>query len=82
MDSKTIEVFTAGCAICKETMEMVWKVAGRDHEIHVHYMRDEAVASRAKQLGIRSLPAVIVNGKLAGCSRRGLDEHVLREALR
>ena len=78
-----IEVFSAGCSTCKETIEWVRKIAGSDHEIHVHDMHKEGVASRAKQHGVRSLPAVIIDGKLAGCcAGRGPDEHVLREALR
>lgn len=47
--------------------------------------RSEALmrTAAAKKLGIRSLPAVVVNGKLANCcAGRGPDEHVIREALR
>ena len=78
-----IEIFSAGCATCKETIEMVKKVAGPDHEVQIHDMHQQDVASRASQHGVRSLPAVVVDGKLAGCcAGRGPDEHVLREALR
>src|SRR5260370_38549397 len=54
-----IEVFSAGCATCKETIEMVKKLAGPDHEVQVHDMQKHDVASRAKH-GVRSLPAVVV----------------------
>ena len=78
-----IEVFSAGCSTCKETIELVRKIAGSNHEVQVHDMHKEEVASQAKQHGVRSLPAVIIDGKLAGCcAGRGPDEHVLREALR
>ena len=78
-----IEVFSAGCPTCKEAIELVRKIAGSDHEVHVHDMHMAGVASQAKQHGVRSLPAVMVDGKLAGCcAGRGPDEHVLREALR
>ncbi len=78
-----IEIFSAGCATCKETIEMVKKVAGSEHEVQIHDMHQQEVAKRAKEHGVRSLPAVVVNGKLAGCcAGRGPDEHVLREALR
>jgi glutaredoxin len=78
-----IEIFSAGCATCKETIDMVRKIAGSDHEVQIHDMHKEDIASRAKQHGVRSLPAVMVDGKLAGCcAGRGPDEHVLREALR
>ena len=79
----TIEVFSAGCATCNDTIEMVKKLAGSQHEVHVRDMRHTETATRAKQLGIRSVPAVVVDGKLAGCcAGRGPDEHVLREAFR
>lgn len=62
---------------------MVKKIAGSDHEVQIHDMHKEGVASRANQHGVRSLPAVVVDGKLAGCcAGLGPDEHVLREALR
>jgi hypothetical protein len=49
----------------------------------VHDMHQEAIASRAAQHGAKSVPAVVINGKLAGCcAGRGVDENVLREALR
>jgi glutaredoxin 3 len=79
----TIEIYSAGCATCKETIEMVKRVAGSDHEVKVHEMLHGDTVARAKKLGIRSLPAVVVNGKLASCcAGRGPDEHVLRKALR
>lgn len=47
----------------------------------VHDMRDAAVAARAKSLGIRSVPTVLVDGKLADCcAGRGPTEAVLRQA--
>ncbi len=77
-----IEIFSAGCNTCKQTIEMVKKLVGSQHEVHVHDMQSHEVASKAAQHGIRSLPAVMINGKLAACcSNRGVDEHVLRQAL-
>ena len=78
----TIEIFSAGCSTCQETIETVRKVAGSEHSIQVHDMRHGDTAARAKTLGVRSLPAVVINGKLAGCcAGRGPDEHVIRQAL-
>ncbi|MDQ2946401.1 MAG: thioredoxin family protein [Acidobacteriota bacterium] len=81
--TRKIEIFSAGCATCKETIELVRKIAGLDHEVQVHDMHQHDVATRARQHGVRSLPAVMVDGKLAGCcAGRGPDEHLLREILR
>lgn len=79
---KRIEVFSAGCSTCKETIELVKRIAGASHEVVIHDMHQSEVTSKAKHFGIRSVPAVVVNGKLAGCcAGRGPDEHVLRSAL-
>ncbi len=44
-------------------------------------MNDPAVATRAKGLGIRSVPAVVVDGKPADCcAGRGPNEATLRAA--
>lgn len=79
---KKIEVFSAGCSTCKETIELVRKIAGSSHEVVIHDMQKSEVASKAKEHGVRSVPAVVIDGKLAGCcAGRGPDEHVLRSAL-
>lgn len=79
---KKIEVFSAGCSTCKETIELVKRIAGSSHEVLVHDMHQSEVASKAKNYGIRSVPAIVVDGKLAGCcAGRGPDEQVLRSAL-
>ena len=78
---KKIEVFSAGCSACKETIEMVKRLAG-EHEVVVHDMNKSEIASRAREYGIRTVPAVVIDGKLASCcANRGPDERVLRSAL-
>jgi glutaredoxin 3 len=80
---KKIEVFSAGCSTCKETIELVKRIAGSSHEVVVHDMQRSDVASKAKNYGVRSVPAVVIDGKIASCcAGRGPEEHVLREALR
>ncbi len=79
---KKIEVFSAGCATCNETIDLVRRIAGSGHDVVIHDMHKSEVASQAKQFGIRSVPAVVIDGKLAGCcAGRGPDENVLRSAL-
>jgi glutaredoxin len=78
-----IEIYSAGCKTCKDTIEAVRKLAGSEDEVVVHDMHQQEIAARASQHGVRSLPAVVINGKLAGCcAGRGVEEGVLREALR
>ena len=79
---KKIEIFTAGCSTCHETVDLVKRIAGAAHDIEIHDMHQAEIAARAKQHGIGSLPSVVVDGKLAGCcAGRGPDEAILREAI-
>jgi len=78
-----IEVFSAGCAVCKDTIEMVRRVACSDHDVQVHDMHHGDAAARANSLRIHSVPAVVINGRLANCcTGRGPNEHIIRLALR
>jgi glutaredoxin 3 len=77
-----IEIFSAGCKACNDTIEAVRKLAGSAHEVVIRDMHQHEIATHAAQHGIRSVPAVVIDGKLAGCcAGRGVDESALREAL-
>lgn len=79
--SRKIEVFSAGCPACDDVIDLINKVACPSCEIAVLDMHDAKVAARAKALGVRSIPAVAIDGVLAGCcAGRGPDETVLRAA--
>ena len=78
---RKIEVFSAGCPACEETIELVNRVACPSCEVSVLDMNQPEVAERAKRLGVRSVPAVAIDGKLADCcTGRGPDEARLRAA--
>ena len=78
---RKIEIFSAGCPVCEETIELVNRMACPSCEVRVLSMHDRSVAGRAKTLGIRSLPAVMIDGALADCcAGRGPDEGTLRSA--
>jgi glutaredoxin len=78
---RKIKVFSAGCPVCQETIELVKRNACQSCEITVLDMNDTNVADRAKQLGVRSVPAVAIDGKLADCcAGRGPDEATLKAA--
>jgi hypothetical protein len=80
-EKRVIEVFSAGCAVCQETVAMVQRAACPSCELTVLDMQDPEIARRAKSLGIRSVPAVVIDGTLAACcAGRGPDEATLRAA--
>jgi glutaredoxin len=78
---RRVEVFSAGCPACDETVKLVNQIACPSCEVTVLDMKEPAVASRARSLGIRSVPAVAINGKLADCcAGRGPEAATLRRA--
>lgn len=78
---RKVEIFSAGCRLCDETVSLVTGIACESCEIVVLDMRKAKVARRARDIGVRSVPAVAINGKLADCcAGRGPDEATLRAA--
>jgi hypothetical protein len=79
---KKIEIYSAGCHTCREAEVIVRRITGTDHDVEVLDMHQAHVASRAAHHGIRSVPAVVVDGHLAACcAGRGVDEAILRSAI-
>ena len=78
---RKVEIFSAGCPVCDDAVEMAKRIACRDCEINVLDMNDSEVTKQAKNLGIQSIPAIVIDGKLADCCvGRGPDEASLRAA--
>jgi len=79
--TRKIEVFSAGCSVCEETIALINRIACPSCEVEILDMHKPDVAKKAKRYGIRSLPAVVIDGRLADCCvGRGPDEAVLRAA--
>jgi len=79
--TRKIEVFSAGCSVCEETIALINRIACPSCEVEILDMHKPDVAKKAKRYGIRSLPAVVIDGTLADCCvGRGPDEAVLRAA--
>lgn len=78
---RKIEIFSAGCPVCEEVIELVNRVACPACEVKVLDVKDKEVALRARELGIRSVPTVVIDDKLAPCcAGRGPNEASLRKA--
>lgn len=77
--TRKIEVFSAGCTVCEDTVALINKIACPSCEVEILDMHKPEVSRRARQYGIRSVPAVVVDGRLADCcAGRGPDEAQLR----
>lgn len=78
---RQIEIFSAGCAACRDVVDQVTDLACPSCAVTVLDMNKADVAARAAALGIRSVPAVVIDGRLADCcAGRGVDQAVLRAA--
>jgi len=76
---RKIEIFSAGCPLCVEAIETVSSKSCPSCEVTVISMHDNEGAARAKELGVRSVPAVAIDGKLADCcTGRGIDMAILK----
>ena len=81
-EKRKIEVFSGGCALCHEVIDLVRRETGSSSEIIVREMMDARFLARAEKLGIRSVPAVVIDGKLASCcTGKGVDLEALKNEL-
>ena len=71
MAQRKIEIFSAGCSVCEEGIQAVREAACSSCDVEVRSMNDPAAAADAKRYGVKSLPAVVINGQLANCCQSG-----------
>lgn len=79
--TRQVKVFSAGCPTCDEAVQLAQRLACPSCKVTIQDMHEPEAADRAKSLGIRSVPAVVIDGTLADCcTGRGVDEPTLRAA--
>jgi hypothetical protein len=75
---RKVEVFSAGCPLCDEAINKVRELACPSCDVTVMNMKEPAAMERARQLGVQSVPAVAIGGKLADCCKgRGINIETL-----
>lgn len=72
--SKKIEVFTADCPFCKETLELIKKEACSECEVIERRCSGEECCEPAKDYGIKAVPTVVVDGKITIVGKPTLEE--------
>jgi hypothetical protein len=78
---RRIKIFSAGCPACEESIRQIQAAVCPSCGIEVLDMGEHVVAKRALHLGVRTLPAVAIDGMLAGCcAGRGIDIATLKAA--
>jgi glutaredoxin 3 len=68
---RTVEVFTAGCPVCDEAVEAVRGIVCESCDLQIHDMKTQPAQAKARADGIKRVPAVVVNGRLAECCQQG-----------
>jgi hypothetical protein len=65
---------------CDEAVALVKRIACSSCEVTIHDMKQERSAKRAKEFGIKRVPTVAIDGKVADCCVGGVNEQTLRAA--
>ena len=80
MAKRMIEIFSAGCPCCEEAIRLVQSMVCESCDVQILDMRsDRAAQAKAKHYGVRRVPAVVVNGRLAECCQGAVSAETLRE---
>ncbi len=78
---RNVEIYSAGCSLCSDTVERVKELACDDCDVTIRNMNDSDVAEEADNLGIESVPAVVIDGELVSCCENtGVDTTALKAA--
>lgn len=79
--NRKIEIFSAGCQVCEDAIREIKNAACPSCDVQVLDMKSPEAQRRAADLGVGSVPAVAIDGRLADCcTTRGVDLGVLRAA--
>lgn len=79
MAKRNVEIFSAGCPCCDETVKLVQSLACPSCDVQVLDLRtDPAAQAKAKRYGVQRVPAVAVDGRLAECCQGGIDAKALQ----
>lgn len=75
MAKRKVEVFTAGCPICEEAVNLVKSLACPNCDVVVYDLNKGCSTNecrkKAESYGVKRLPAVAVDGRLLECCRQG-----------
>ncbi|HCC57745.1 MAG TPA: hypothetical protein DEQ47_10875 [Solibacterales bacterium] len=78
---RKVEVFSAGCPACEPAVQLVQSIACPSCDVEVLDMHQPEVARKAAQYGVKTVPAVAIDGQLVSCcTGAGPQESALRAA--
>lgn len=76
---RQIEVFTAGCPVCEPAVALVNEMTCPDCEVTIHNLR-ESGAEQAAHYGVRTIPAVVVDGTVLLAATLPITREALAQA--
>lgn len=80
MTKRRVEVFNAGCPVCEPAVQLAQDLACPDCEVSVYNLQEKG-QDKARQYGLNTVPAVVVNGEIASwCDNRGPTRQELSAA--
>lgn len=71
---KKIEVFTADCPLCKDTLELIRKEVCSECEVIERRCSQDECCEPAKSYGVKAVPTVVVDGKITIVGKPTLEE--------
>lgn len=84
-NKRNVEVFTAGCPVCTPTVKTVQEVACPSCNVTVYDLHEGCETNECREAAhrynLKTVPAVVVDGKLASCcENHGISAEQLRAA--
>jgi len=75
MGTRKIEVFTSGCFLCDDAVQLVKELACPSCEVTVYNLAEPCESKecieKAKKYDVTSVPTVVIDGKIAECCKHG-----------
>jgi len=66
MVKHTIEVFTSGCSLCRETIEIVKEAKCPECTLtEYNILEKREYLEKARKFGVKAVPSIVVDGELA-----------------
>lgn len=64
MTKRQVEIFTADCPLCNETVQLVQELTCPSCEVSIYNLRESTSTEKAQQYGVNAVPAIAINGTL------------------
>ena len=74
MNKRQVEIFTANCPLCDETVKLVNELACSRCQVSVYDLSEPADLAKAERYGINGVPAIAINGRLMLTGKPNTDQ--------